>query len=77
MGSVSLSSLVWGLATLGQREGPLLDAIAVRALQLGTNLDAQVRFLSCLYTHMMCSLHSCLELKSLPYAWGSAASHAV
>jgi hypothetical protein len=43
MGVVSLSSLVWALATLGQREGPLLDAVAARAMQLGTQLDAQVR----------------------------------
>lgn len=42
MGAVSLSSLIWGLATLGQREGPLLDAVAAEATALGTQLDAQV-----------------------------------
>ncbi|GAB4823649.1 hypothetical protein N2152v2_010695 [Parachlorella kessleri] len=41
LGTVSLSSLVWGLATLGQREAPLLDAVADRAMQLGTELDGQ------------------------------------
>lgn len=42
MGPVALTSLAWGLATLGQREGDLLDLIAARALELGTRLDAQV-----------------------------------